>query len=49
MHPSKKRVIYYRNLSQMFMLTGNNFLVTVGGTEFSKDLLAQMHFSKVIS
>ena len=35
MHPSKKRVNYHQNFSQMFMLTENHFFLSLGGTVFT--------------
>ena len=47
MHPSKERVNYHHNFSQMFMPTGNT--TKVGSTILTIVLLTQMHFSTVIS
>ena len=49
MHPSKRRVVYHHNFSQMFMLTVNHWFLSLGGTVSTIVLPTQMHFSKVIS
>ena len=49
MHPSKERVNYHHNFSQMFMLTGNHYFLSLCGTVLTIFLPTRIHDSKVIS